>query len=171
MKERDQEEEISEKGTNELLVKGSGVGSRIFETETERNLANKVQLNILGKIDIEKKDTPKKETSKKVETSEVEPEKPAETETVTESETVSQEPITKEPAEEESGVKVLGKIDLSTLNQKTRPDKKTREEKDKEREGHRISKATEPKAKELLKKNPKKQWLQRVKKAFLLTRI
>lgn len=156
LKERDQEEEISEKGTNELLVKGSGVGSRIFETETERNLANKVQLNILGKIDIEKKDTPHKETPKKAETSEVELEKPVETETVTESETVSQEPITKEPAEEESGVKVLGKIDLSTLNQKTRPDKKTREEKDKEREGHRISKATEPKAKESFKKEPEK---------------
>jgi translation initiation factor IF-2 len=33
----------------------------------------------------------------------------------------------------ENNVKVVGKIDLSSLNQKTRPDRKTKEEKDKER--------------------------------------
>jgi translation initiation factor IF-2 len=38
----------------------------------------------------------------------------------------------------ENNVKVIGKIDLSTLNQKTRPDKKTKEERQKERydKGH-----------------------------------
>ncbi len=36
--------------------------------------------------------------------------------------------------EVENNVKVIGKIDLSTLNQKTRPDKKSKEEKEKERQ-------------------------------------
>ncbi len=151
LKDRDQEEEVSEKGTNELLVKGTGVGSRIFETETERNLANKVQLNILGKIDIEKKDTPKK-----AETLKVEPEKPAETEPAAVIETVLQEAAPIEPADEETGVKVLGKIDLSTLNQKTRPDKKTREEKDKEREDQRKPKTTDSKSKVVASKETEK---------------
>lgn len=44
-------------------------------------------------------------------------------------------PITAETAEAASsvGIKVLGKVDLNELNQKTRPDRKSKEEKEKER--------------------------------------
>jgi translation initiation factor IF-2 len=49
-----------------------------------------------------------------------------------------------------SGPKVLGKVDLSTLNQKTKPDKKTKKEKDEE-------KATEEKAAKTTKNKKKEE--------------
>lgn len=41
-----------------------------------------------------------------------------------------EEPVKEEPV---SQIKILGKVDLSTMNTKTKPDRKTKEEKDKER--------------------------------------
>jgi translation initiation factor IF-2 len=52
-------------------------------------------------------------------------------------ETPSQTPFRLNTAKIESGIKVTGKIDLSSINQSTRPKKKTKEERKKEREGRR----------------------------------
>ncbi|WP_167617752.1 translation initiation factor IF-2 [Maribellus sediminis] len=118
------------------------------------------QPKVLGKIDLEgvgkpKKKEPEKEVEKEqpkeepvkaaekapektVEKTEVKAEEKAE---VKKEETVAQ-PKEKEVQKEEmietdvpkvDEVKVVGKIDLSNINQKTRPDKKTKEEKEKER--------------------------------------
>lgn len=127
-----------------------------LETEKE-----KVQFKPIGKIDLssfdkKKKSEKPKEEVKQEPVKEVVPEKPVgevkeEVKAEIKEEKVEQpepEPVQEKveepaPAEEEpvkidapsiAAPKVLGKIDLSALNQQTRPKKKTKEEKRKERE-------------------------------------
>ena len=118
------------------------------------------QPKVLGKIDLEgvgkpKKKEPEKEVEKEQpkeepvkvaekapEKTEVKPEVKAEEKAEVKKEETVAQPKEKEVQKEEmietdvpkvDEVKVVGKIDLSNINQKTRPDKKTKEEKEKER--------------------------------------
>jgi translation initiation factor IF-2 len=126
--------------------------------EPEEKEENKVQkIKILGKIDLDggkktepakkeepaAKEKPKKEEKPSIE----EPEKSGEETRSKPKEEIKEaqpEETTKAPSEEEvqhiatdlpkvDDVKVIGKIDLSSLNQRTRPAKKTKEEKEKDR--------------------------------------
>ena len=120
-------------------------------TATEEQLEHRPQFKPVGKIDL---DSIGKPSVKKEQTPVATAESPAEEEPEvnTKEEFVEEEPVVEEsPAtqtepeketpevEEEpeaatSGVKVIGKIDLSSINQSTRPKKKTKEERRKERE-------------------------------------
>ena len=94
----------------ELLIKDTGAGTTIFEPET---LQEKEKPKTQDKIDLESKSKePKKE--EKAET-----QKPAEADKKKEE---------KKAEEKDSKVKVVGKIDLDSMNQRTRPAKKPKEE-------------------------------------------
>ena len=121
-------------------------------TVTEELLEHRPQFKTVGKIDLDnvgkpavKKEEPPvtaaespEEEKPQVETpiEEVKEEPVVEAPSVSESE--SEEPATFAETENEestaSGVKVIGKIDLSSINQSTRPKKKSKEERRKERE-------------------------------------
>ncbi|MCR5711581.1 MAG: translation initiation factor IF-2 [Prevotella sp.] len=121
-------------------------------TVTEELLEHRPQFKTVGKIDLDnvgkpavKKEEPPvtaaespEEEKPQVETpiEEVKEEPVVEAPSVSESE--SEEPATIAETENEestaSGVKVIGKIDLSSINQSTRPKKKSKEERRKERE-------------------------------------
>ena len=121
-------------------------------TVTEELLEHRPQFKTVGKIDLDnvgkpavKKEEPlvtaaesPEEEKPQVETpiEEVKEEPVVEAPSVSESE--SEEPATIADTENEestaSGVKVIGKIDLSSINQSTRPKKKSKEERRKERE-------------------------------------
>ena len=119
-------------------------------TETEQHLEQRVQFKTVGKINldsigkkpVETKSEPEPVEKAPEEEPVVEPQNEVKAEPV-----VSQEPEVEQVPEEEeqevaeketeasaSGVKVIGKIDLSSLNQSTRPKKKSKEERRKERE-------------------------------------
>ncbi|RLD69342.1 MAG: translation initiation factor IF-2 [Bacteroidetes bacterium] len=89
----------------------------------------KAEVKVVGKIELKKK--PKKVEEKKVE-EEIPTEEKAEKKTPTKKE---EKEIIIDDKKEESDLKVVGKIDLSSINQKTRPKKKTKEEKEEERKG------------------------------------
>lgn len=128
----------------ELLVKDSRGSGSIYETETERGIDHSIKPKILGKIDLEPKvkeqtlpvenPEPVIENKEKVEKVKVKVE-PVPEKKVTDEEIP--EPKKKEPVQkkEEPGskVKVVGKIDLDSMNQRTRPQKKTREQKEEEK--------------------------------------
>jgi translation initiation factor IF-2 len=101
----------------------------------------------------EKKEAKEKKTSKKVKADEepvvkVEEEK---VEPVVEKKTKKQEEekVVKADGKKESKIKVVGKIDLESMNTRTKPDKKTKAEKDEERK----TKLTGKKKKTLIKKD------------------
>ena len=109
-------------------------------TQTEEMLEQRPQLKTVGKIDLSSigkkpaaKSEPTSETSP-MEEPVVEPAEDINEELFAESE--PEEDIQEEAADTSAagGVKVVGKIDLSSLNQSTRPKKKTKEERRKERE-------------------------------------
>jgi translation initiation factor IF-2 len=128
---------------DELYIKDHSTATVIYETDTEKNINKDLKLNVVGKIDLEeKKKVTKVEIKEKIEPIE------SKTEVVEEKEAVIEEiketiPETKEqiqkqkakekPAKEESQVKVVGRIDLDSMNQRTRPPKKTKEQKEEER--------------------------------------
>ena len=121
----EQAEEDTSSEQEELIVKQSGVSSS-FESEI-RAEKEKIQPKILGKIDLDKKKPSLKKEEPAGEDKPTEKkgaEKPAEE--------PEKEGTKKE--DQESKVKVVGKIDLDSMNQRTRPDKKTKEQKDKEKE-------------------------------------
>ncbi|HJX71093.1 MAG TPA: hypothetical protein VJ346_04055, partial [Bacteroidales bacterium] len=159
---------------DEVLIKDSSASSATFETETEKEIerGDKIKLHILGKISIEKKarkeqvqiEKPevKEKTGVKVRT------KPGVTKTVEREDTdkdVLSEKKAKEAAmqeEEESlflktekkelEVKVLGKIDLESMNQRTRPPRKTKEQKEIERKARITAKHKETEETKTLEK-------------------
>ncbi len=103
----------------------------------------KIDLDSIGKPSVKKEQTPEATAESPVEEPEVETkEETVEEESVMETSPVTQpesEETTSEVESEESdsassGVKVIGKIDLSSINQSTRPKKKSKEERRKERE-------------------------------------
>ncbi len=122
-------------------------------TATEEQLEHRPQFKPVGKIDLDavgKKPAEKKmEEEDPVTAAESPVEEPevdvkvkgaepvVESPQISEPEPEVEQPANDEPANEEtttSGVKVIGKIDLSSINQSTRPKKKTKEERRKERE-------------------------------------
>jgi translation initiation factor IF-2 len=134
-------EEIGDQ--EELLVKDNHMSGAIYETDTERELDHTSRPKVIGKIDLEPKHKEPKPPVEKVEpVNEIIPkvEKPK-PETVPE---VKEEPKVEIPTPEEnepepkieepgSKVKVVGRIDLDAMNQRTRPQKKTREQKEEEK--------------------------------------
>jgi translation initiation factor IF-2 len=133
----DIEEESAENDQEELIVKGHSVTTNLFETETEKNLDKNFKLNVVGKIDLEKKKEHKEEPVQPEPTKVVKPEKIVEPVIEEEIPEVIVEAPYRAPSntkpEDEPSVKVVGRIDLEAMNQKTRPAKKSKEEKDKER--------------------------------------
>ncbi|MGE0088454.1 MAG: translation initiation factor IF-2 [Bacteroidales bacterium] len=121
----------------EILIKD--FNSRSTQSES-KPIADK--LKIVGKIDLDKKPT-KTEPEKEVE----KPEPVAET-TEKKHHHKKDEPVEEkkeEQVKDKDSVKVVGKIDLDSLNQKTRPDKKTKQQKDEEREQKESSKTVHKK--------------------------
>ena len=135
---------------DEVLIKDSSASSSTFETETEKEIERgaKIKLQILGKIDIGKKDKKEKEKAEEPaeeEKAEVEskpkPEKVKSVEKEEAGDKDVEEAVEKEEEDldflksekKELEVKVLGKIDLEAMNQRTRPPRKTKEQKDLER--------------------------------------
>lgn len=179
---------------DEVFIKDNRASAATFETETEKSIdkGDHIKLNILGKIELDKKKKPEKEKivekkkpekeepkEEEIKVEEVKkethvepaPKKPAETVSakleeepktpveppqekekeiieIKEEEPIQIEPVTEEielskeaveeeeiirPEKKEVDVKVVGRIDLDAMNQRTRPPRKTREEKEKER--------------------------------------
>jgi translation initiation factor IF-2 len=108
----------------ELIVKQAGV-SEIFESDSQKEARKNTGPRVLGKIELDKK----KSAAVSEESTDSKPEKEAEKEPVKEQTTESEiQAVIQEPGQEEGkGVKVVGKIDLDSMNQKTRPDKKGKE--------------------------------------------
>ncbi len=139
---------------DEVFIKDTSSKSTKYEHEPEKLIEKeqRINLNIIGKIDVEKQEKPKlteeKESKEQVLPKDKEPEeKIAEDKKdqvpisgadlavedkmpVTK---VKEEEIILKPEKKEVEVKVLGKIDLESMNQRTRPLKKTKEEKEAER--------------------------------------
>jgi translation initiation factor IF-2 len=147
---------------DEVLIKDlHAPGSIHHEPEVER-IAEKepLRINIIGKIDVDKLTSHKEQAfAKKEQPKPVEPqEKPKEEPPVENKEEVilaEAEPLPKDkaPVEEEVfikpdikdvEVKVVGKIDLDSMNQRTRPPKKTREQIESERKSRIASQQKEP---------------------------
>ncbi|MBQ9230695.1 MAG: translation initiation factor IF-2 [Prevotella sp.] len=117
-------------------------------TKTEEQLEQRPQFKQVGKIDLEsigkkpaekKEETPATAAESLVEEPETETQEKETEEPVVETPQTSQpEPEAEETGNDTenaaSGVKVIGKIDLSAINQSTRPKKKSKEERRKERE-------------------------------------
>ena len=145
--------------SDDIYITDSGVGGFIEETkktvepkkkaaEKEKEVKKeepkapvakekeaKKEIKAAVKETVEKPKEPKIETEKTID------EKPGDTTEVKETEEVKEEI-------ESEGIKVLGKVDLDSINQKTRPRKLTKEEKKKEAEAKRkASKPKEEKAK------------------------
>jgi translation initiation factor IF-2 len=147
---------------DEVLIKDSSASST-FETETEKEIerGDKIKLQILGKIDIEKKEKKKAEEPVEEEKAEVDGKPaPEEDKAVKEEEKAEKEVSEDKDVEEvevqeeedqdlvksekkELEVKVLGKIDLESMNQRTRPPRKTKEQKEKERKARIAAKTKE----------------------------
>ncbi len=145
---------------DEVLIKDLRATSQHHEPEVERPVEKEpIRLNVLGKIDIDKLNPPKKQPIpkeekpipvvpefKEKEKEAIPPQKPSpqapEPEVVV---PVAVEPKVEEPVIIEAEdtflkpefkdveVKVVGKIDLDSMNQRTRPPKKSREQLEKER--------------------------------------
>lgn len=146
---------------DEVLIKDLHAPVMHHEPEVER-IAEKepLRINIIGKIDVDKLTSHKEQTfAKKEQAKPVEPkEEPQEVLPVENKEEVivpEAEPQVKEtsPVEEEVfikpdikdvEVKVVGKIDLASMNQRTRPPKKTREQIESERRNRNASQQKEP---------------------------
>lgn len=153
VEEKTDEEPESEK---EFIIKDVS-SSNIYKENIEdakKKDDKKQELKILGKIDLSsprKKSTEKiveKQVEKKAEkTAEVKTEKPKKIiEKSNDPETINKVKVDEKIEEKaipednenakvipDDNIKVVGRIDLSTLNQKTRPDRKSKEQKDTER--------------------------------------
>jgi len=123
--EREEKETVSDE--KELLITDLTAGEENKEEEAEDKED--------ASVEDEAEETPKVE------------EKKEEPETKAEKDDTKQE-AEKESEEMEGGPKVIGKIDLSSMNQKTRPKKKTKEEKKAAAEEAKTSAASEKKAEE-----------------------
>jgi translation initiation factor IF-2 len=134
---------------DEVFINDHSSATVIYETDTEKNISRDIKLNVVGKIDLEeKKKVAKVEPIEKVESVEkfetpaakstVVADKKVEAEEIKEPipeiiEPVQKHKVKEKPKEEESQVKVVGRIDLDSMNQRTRPPKKTKEQKEEER--------------------------------------
>ena len=138
---------VKEKKTEKVekvVEKKITVTEELLEHRPQFKTVGKIDLDNVGKPAVKKEEAPvtaaesPEEEKPQVETpiEEVKEEPVVEAPSVSESE--SEEPATIAETENEestaSGVKVIGKIDLSSINQSTRPKKKSKEERRKERE-------------------------------------
>lgn len=174
-----EEDEVENDIDSDTLIKDLKPSQEIFETETEKLIekGETIKLNIIGKIELEK---PKKKEEKQIKKNITEEiienkkqvkteleSKPTVIEEVTENlknfdakeeltvitegqQKIEEEDEEKDQAQKKFDLKVVGKIDLSALNQKTRPAKKEKpvfEKKVKEKEEEQKvlqTKETEP---------------------------
>jgi translation initiation factor IF-2 len=126
-----EEEEIKTISKTEKLISTEKIQKEeVLLPEKEKK---EHDIKIVGKIDLDAK--PKKKEEKLVETKvkEINEEIPEIIEEKTDKLEQIEEIVIEELEKPDSEVKVVGKIDLSTLNQKTRPKRKTKEEKKDER--------------------------------------
>ena len=108
----------------EVLIKDTRGTAKIEITEEHP------EIKIVGKIDLEKKPAKDKAVVKEPEVTEK-----------VEEETVTKIPVTaKEIVQTEVDLKVVGKIDLDSMNQRTRPPRKTKKEKEEQKKGKAKSK-------------------------------
>ncbi len=150
---------------DEVLIKDSSATSSTFETETEKEIerGDKIKLHILGKISIDKKDKKElekaKEPEEKAKTEAESKPKPEPVKSAGKEKTDEEIPVDEEVEEaavqeeedmdflktekRELEVKVLGKIDLESMNQRTRPPRKTKEQKEIERKARIAAKHKE----------------------------
>ncbi len=104
------------------------------ETIQVSELKKDTGLKIIGKIDLEKKEKKKEETVvEEKETKHIDQQIDLKKEEIIDKLEEVEEIIVEELEKAEKEVKVVGKIDLSTINQRTRPKRKTKEEKKDER--------------------------------------
>jgi len=135
-----------ENSTEEIIIikDTSGIVEDEEKVSTEKKKKEKIEevkidkkkaeVKVVGKIDLDKK----KEEEKKIEEEKITDKKKEEKPLTKKEEEIIKEEVKEEiiiddKKEEESDLKVVGKIDLSSINQMTRPKKKTKEEKQKER--------------------------------------
>jgi translation initiation factor IF-2 len=90
----------------------------------------KETIKVVGKIDLDSNAAGKKEEKEEKE-EEVKVEKPVEEKPIEQRK--KEEVVEEIPKTDDDKVKVIGKIDLSSINQKTRPDKKSKKQRDAER--------------------------------------
>lgn len=151
---------------DEVLIKDLRVSGTPSEDETEK-LADKekIRLNVIGKIDVNKSTPGKKDTGKEEEKeeglkTEIEKEQEEEPEVTKTADRESQQVTDKKEAKSEQEekilkpevkdveVKVVGRIDLDSMNQRTRPVKKSKKELEQERKARIASQRKEKAEKE-----------------------
>ena len=103
---------------------------QIFETPKKE-----LKVNVVGKIDLNKK---KEEKAKNQGKQEPEPQPKVQEESKPKVEPKPEPELIKTKVEPVKDVKILGQIDLDKLNTKTRPDKKSKEERARERKEHEL---------------------------------
>ncbi len=160
----DVEEPVNEQenSTEEVvIIKDNSIVTedKVEEIKVEKK---KAEVKVVGKIELEKKakkvteEKKEKEVEKKVADKKIEEKTTVKEEKVVkerkvkaEKEVETEQEVVVDDKKEDSDLKVVGKIDLSSLNQKTRPKKKSKEEKQKERKEKETAnkKEVEPKTK------------------------
>jgi translation initiation factor IF-2 len=145
---------------DEVLIKDTRTAEVVHEKESEKHVEKGagIKLNILGKIDVDKIAPPKKARAEKTTVPEAKEEIVEKEQIMSDSEEempldiqdefveTIPEPVEPEIAEipevednfikpeiKELEVKVVGKIDLESMNQRTRPPKKSKQQKEEER--------------------------------------
>ena len=152
---QDEKEKETQEELDELFIKDTSSVSA-YETETEKQIekGQNININVVGKIDIDeearlKKTIPGKEEEEELAEQEdkktkkpsekIETDKPVtadidkEVKDSLKKSGEATEDLLIRPEKKELEFKVLGKIDLESMNQRTRPPKKTKEQKDEER--------------------------------------
>ena len=165
VKEKDAQDEL-----DEVFIKDTSSSSVTYETETEKHVEKEtpINLNIIGKIDVDKKEITEElaEDEQKVADKEAGEDKKAmtpetradlEVEDKKSADKDVEEEIILKPEKKEVEVKVLGKIDLESMNQRTRPMKKTKEEKEAERQARLSLRKKEAEKAKLKEKAEKKK--------------
>ena len=130
----DVEEDVEEDNIaaeEEIIIKDVSSYSKPIITEREEP---KDKIKVVGKIDLEPK-SKKEEKEEEQEEKVAEPKKEEVQEPIKEPARPTGEdskPKSEEKKEDKETVKVVGKIDLSSINQKTRPDKKSKKQREEE---------------------------------------
>jgi translation initiation factor IF-2 len=155
--ETSEEDSDAADSEEELMIKETSSKKAVqpeVKEEPTKVKTPELEVKVVGKIDLEK---PKVKPAEKVKPEEKKQEKEPVEEKKKEVEKASVTEIKVEPEKEEkeskSKVKVVGSIDLDALNQKTRPAKKTKEEKKKEAEKPVVEEIKE----EVIEKLPKEE--------------
>jgi translation initiation factor IF-2 len=150
---------------SEILIKDTSTGKKAPLTTEPKKEIKEAEIKIIDKIDLDKINKPKKQESKPAtevkeekvskkktaektkpaeeEKKETKPKKRQEKVKEVEAETVAEEKALTTKPELEADIKVVGKIDLDSINQRTRPPKKTKKEKEAERKERKQQKNTE----------------------------